>query len=47
MSASHDRVIAALENRVPDRVPVMDMMVEYANIYEILGKRKLKLVDRP
>jgi len=43
MSASHDRVIAALENRLPDGVPVMDMMVEYANIYEILGKRKLKL----
>ena len=43
VSAAHDRVLAALENREGDRVPVMDMMVEFANIYEILGKRKLKL----
>ena len=43
MSASHERVRAALELREPDRVPVMDMMVEFANIYEILGKRKVRL----
>lgn len=39
----HDRVIAALECREPDRVPTMDMMFEYANVYEVLGKRPLPL----
>jgi len=43
MSASHDRVIAALELREGDRVPTMDMMIEYANIQEILGKRSMPL----
>lgn len=43
MAAVHDRVIAALERREPDRVPTMDMMVEYANIMEILGRRTLPL----
>lgn len=37
MTVRHERVLAALELREPDRVPTMDMMVEYANIYEILG----------
>jgi uroporphyrinogen-III decarboxylase len=45
LSANHDRVIAALERREPDRVPVMDMMVEYSNIQEILGRRIIP-VDR-
>ena len=35
----HERVLAALERREPDRVPTMDMMVEVENIYEILGKK--------
>jgi len=38
MPATHDRVIAALELREPDRVPTMDMMVEYSNVNEILGQ---------
>ncbi len=58
MSACHDRVRAALELKEPDRVPVCDVMEEYANIYEILGRRPLptgslfvnhrtrKLIDR-
>jgi len=41
VSAKHDRVIAALEKREPDRVPTMDMMVEYSNIQEILGRRTI------
>ena len=43
MSATHARVMAALERREPDRVPTMDMMFEYAKIYGILGKRPLPL----
>jgi len=43
MSASHDRVLAALELREPDRVPTLDVMEEYSNIYEILGKSPLPL----
>ncbi len=43
MTAKHERVIAALERREPDRVPTMDMMAEYANIYEILGRKPLPL----
>lgn len=39
MSAAHERVLAALERREPDRVPTFDVMEEYANIYEVLGKR--------
>ncbi len=35
----HERVIAALELREPDRVPTFDMMYELSNIAEILGKR--------
>ncbi len=41
MSASHERVLAALELREPDRVPTMDVMEEYSNIYEILEKKPL------
>jgi uroporphyrinogen-III decarboxylase len=36
---THARVIAALEKREPDRVPVMDMTMEYKIIYEALGKK--------
>ncbi len=43
MSEAHERVIAALERRESDRVPTMDMMAEYANIYEILGRKPLPL----
>lgn len=43
MSGSHQRVLAALEHRVPDRVPTMDMMVEYSNVMEILGKRPMPI----
>jgi hypothetical protein len=39
MSTVHERVTAALELKEPDRVPVMDVMEEYANIYEILGRK--------
>lgn len=38
MSASHDRVIAALELREPDRVPTFDLMMEYAIVYQVLGR---------
>lgn len=43
MAVQHDRVLAALELREADRVPTMDMMVEYANIYEILGRKPIPL----
>ncbi len=43
MSEVHQRVIAALERREPDRVPTMDVMVEYGNIMEILGRRPVPL----
>ncbi len=43
MPAVHERVTAALELREPDRVPVMDVMEEYANIYEILGRKPVPL----
>lgn len=43
MSASHDRVLAALELREPDRVPTLDVMEEYGNIYQILEKKPLPL----
>jgi len=38
-SPAHQRVLAALELREPDRVPTMDVMEEFANIYKILGKK--------
>lgn len=43
MSPSHERVLAALELRQPDRVPTLDVMEEYGNIYEILGRKPLPL----
>ncbi len=43
MSETHDRVIAALEGREPDRVPTMDLVSEYAAVYEILGKKRLPM----
>lgn len=43
MPASLDRVRAALELREPDRVPTMDVMEEYANIYEILDRKPIPL----
>jgi len=38
MSASHERVIAALELREPDRVPTFDLMMD-SIAYEIIGKK--------
>ncbi len=43
MPAAHDRILAALELRKPDRVPTFDLMQEYANIYEILRKKPLPI----
>ncbi len=43
MSARHERVLAALERRQPDRVPTMDVMEEISNIYAILEKRPTPL----
>ncbi len=42
-SAQQQRVIAALELREPDRVPVMDMTMEYKLIYGALGKKPTPL----
>lgn len=39
MSDKHRRVLDALELRVPDRVPVMDLMNEFSTSNAILGKR--------
>ncbi|MBN2026942.1 MAG: hypothetical protein JW854_09315 [Actinobacteria bacterium] len=39
MSARHDRVLAALELREPDRVPTFDLMLEYATNNAILGRK--------
>ncbi len=41
--SSLERVTAALELREPDRVPTMDVMEEYSNIYDILGKKPVPL----
>jgi uroporphyrinogen decarboxylase len=43
LSIVHDRVIAALEGREPDRVPTLDLVSEYAAVYEILGKKRLPM----
>jgi uroporphyrinogen decarboxylase len=43
MAGSIERVMAALELREPDRVPTFDVMEEYSNIYEILGKKPVPL----
>jgi hypothetical protein len=42
-SSAQQRVIAALELREPDRVPVMDMTMEYKLIYEALGRKAIPL----
>ncbi len=39
MSDKHDRVLAALEVREPDRVPTFDLMLEYATNNTILGRK--------
>ncbi len=39
MNPRHRRVIDALERREPDRVPVMDLMLEYATCNAILGRK--------
>jgi len=39
LSSSHERVLAALELREPDRVPVFDLMNDYGPVYEILGRK--------
>jgi len=43
MPEQHQRVMAALELREPDRVPTMDVMEEYANIYDVLEKKPTPL----
>ncbi len=43
MAQRIERVLAALEGKEPDRVPVMDVMEEYGNIYEILKRKPLPL----
>jgi hypothetical protein len=43
LSTKHDRVQAALELREPDRVPTLCVPQEYANVYEILGKKPIPL----
>src|SRR4030042_4809284 len=43
MPEQQERVLAALELREPDRVPTLDVMEEYANIYEVLGKKPTPL----
>lgn len=43
MSEQLERITAALELREPDRVPTFDVMEEYANIYDVLGKRPTPL----
>jgi uroporphyrinogen decarboxylase len=43
MAQQHERIRAALELREPDRVPTLDVMEEYANIYEVLGKKPTPL----
>jgi uroporphyrinogen decarboxylase len=44
-SPSHERVLAALELREPDRVPTFDLMLEPAIVGDMLGKRP-SLTDR-
>ena len=43
MAEQVERIKAALELREPDRVPTFDVMEEYANIYDVLGKRPTPL----
>jgi uroporphyrinogen decarboxylase len=39
LSARHERVLAALELREPDRVPTFDLMLEFAVCNTILGRK--------
>jgi uroporphyrinogen decarboxylase len=39
LTARHERVLAALELREPDRIPTFDLMLEYAVSYAILGRK--------
>jgi hypothetical protein len=39
LSEKHDRVLAALELREPDRVPTFDLMLEYTTNNAILGRK--------
>jgi uroporphyrinogen decarboxylase len=39
LSDKHDRVMTALECREPDRVPTLDLMLEYTTDNAILGKK--------
>ncbi len=41
--SSLERVTAALELREPDRVPTFDVIEEYSNIYDILGRKPTPL----
>jgi uroporphyrinogen decarboxylase len=41
MGSCHERVIAALERREPDRVPTMDVLEEISNVYEIIEKKPM------
>jgi len=43
MMTSIERVTAALELREPDRVPTFDVLEEYSNIYDVLGKKPVPL----
>jgi hypothetical protein len=43
MGEQRERIMAALERREPDRVPALDVMEEYANVYEVLGKKPTPL----
>jgi uroporphyrinogen decarboxylase len=45
VSASLERIVAALELREPDRVPVFDFMMETSLVYSVLGE-KPGLVDK-
>lgn len=39
MSTSHERVLAALELREPDKVPIFDFMMETELVFSILGEK--------
>lgn len=43
MMSSLERATAALELREPDRVPTFDVIEEYGNIYDVLGRKPTPL----
>lgn len=45
MAEQHERVLAALELRQPDRVPVFDLLMETGLVFRTLGK-KPAIIDR-